>query len=353
MTPRVAACLVLFMAVAALSCDGNPETIGATAPPAEPAGEPRVPVRTEVIEPATFEQRLEVTGNLEPWDEVEISTELGGFVREVLFDKGDAVSKDQVLARIGDDLAESRLRQARANLADAEAVFEKTEKLFEREAVPEQDLITATATRDRLQATVTEFEILLDRSVIRSPIAGVATSRLIDPGEVTAPGTQVTTVERIDRLKAAGSVPDTEIGWLGKGSDGRVRLDAFPGREFPAKVIYVSPSADPNTRTFEVELELSNRAGEMRPGMVARISLSQRRLTDAVAVPLDALVTRVDGQVAYVVEDCRAVMRRIVIGAMEADRALIEEGLSIGEELVVSGQRDLADGQPVRTEACQ
>ena len=53
------------------------------------------------------------------------------------------------------------------------------------------------------------------------------------------------------------------------------------------------------------------------------------------------------------VEDCRAVMRKVEIGAIEADRALVEGGLTVGEELVVSGQRDLADGQAVRTEACQ
>jgi membrane fusion protein (multidrug efflux system) len=351
MTARVLACAALVLAVVASGCDGNPESVGAA--PEEPTVEPRVPVRTTTVEPAVFEQRLEVTGNLEPWDEVHISTELGGFVREVSFEKGDTIVANQVLARIGDDLAESRLRQARADLADAEAVFEKTEKLFEREAVPEQDLITATARRDRLRATLKEYEILLERSVIRSPIAGVAVDREIAEGEVAAPGTRLTTVQQIDRLLATASVPDTEIGWLGKGSEGTVRLDAWPGRVFPAKVVYVSPSADTNTRTFEVELELSNRDGELRPGMVARVSLRQQRLSDAVTIPLDALIARVDGRVAFVVEDCRAVMRRIEIGPIEADRALVEAGLELGEELVVSGQQDLADGQPVRTEVCR
>ena len=86
--------------------------------------------------------------------------------------------------------------------------------------------------------------------------------------------------------------------------------------------------------------------------MVCRARLLRRSLSDAIAVPLDALVTRVDGQVAFVVRDCRAELREVEVAAVEGDRALVGAGLSLGEELVVEGQRDLSDGQPVESESC-
>jgi membrane fusion protein (multidrug efflux system) len=340
----------LFLLTA--SCDGSPEAAGeADEPPARQ--ERAVRVDTWIIESTGFEERLELTASLEAWDEIDLSSEFGGLVREVLFEKGDFVRSGEVLARIGDDLAGAQLDQARAGLADAEAVYDKTLKLFEREAVPKQDMDTAIAQRDRMRAQVRERELVLERSSLRAPIDGFARDRHVDPGEVLAPGSPVTTLQRIDRLKVVASVPDTEISWLRVGSAGIVQVDAWPGRQFRATVHFLSPSADPTSRTFPIELELPNAGLDLRPGMVARLELSKRKLVDAVAVPMDALVTRLEGRVAFVVEDCHAVMRPVAVTSTEGDRVLIESGLAAGEELVVKGQRDLADGQRVDSEACR
>jgi membrane fusion protein (multidrug efflux system) len=337
------------------SCSGNPEASGGEQGGPDPAEkrERGVQVRTLVIEPVEFEEKLEVTGVLEPWEEVALSTEMGGLVREVNFEKGDRVASGRVIARIGDDLAAARLDQARADLAEAESNFEKVSRLVEREAVPEQDLDTATARRDRMRGLVRERELILARSVLRAPIDGFARDRMVEPGEVVAPGAPVTTLQRIDRLKVAASVPDTEISWLGVGSAGVVKVDAWPGREFPATVGFLSPSAEEDSRGFPIEMELPNRDLALRPGMVVRLELTKRRIDDAVTVPMDALVTRLEGRVAFVVEDCRAVIRPVAVTTTEGDRALIESGLAAGEELVVEGQRDLADGRRVESEACR
>ena len=197
------------------------------------------------------------------------------------------------------------------------------------------------------------LELILERSVITAPITGYALDRLVEPGEVVSPGAGITTLQKIDRLKVSAAVPDTEISWLREGGRGSVSVDAWPGREFHGKIGFLSPSADAESRTFTIELELANQKLELRPGMVARVKLDRRNLDSAVAVPVDALVTRVEGQVAFVVEDCRAVMRNIRAGGIEGGLILIEEGLKPGDLLVVEGQRDLADGQKVSSEECR
>jgi RND family efflux transporter MFP subunit len=323
------------------------------APPDTSArGAGRIEVETARIEPAPFRDTLEIRGVIAPWNEVVVATELGGFVREVSFEKGDVVDEGDVLARIGDDVAAAQLDQAEADLLAAKANFEKTSKLFERQAVPQQDLVAATSRRNRAQAVVREMEIRLERSIVRAPIAGLALERDLEPGEVVAPGATVTTLQRQDRLKIDGFVPDTEVGWLSVGRDARFLVDAYPNRAFEARVIYLAGAAETATRTFEIELSITGEHANLRPGMVGKVLLVRRTLDDAIVAPVDALVTTQDGLIAFVVEECVAHERAIEIDGRESDVALVARGLEVGDELVVSGQRDLVDGQPVRSETC-
>lgn len=342
--------LVFLAASCSSKEDGNAQTLQTSA---ERAAERRVPVRTATIEASEFRDALELTALLEPWKEVVLATEFGGFVREVNFEKGQLVDRGAVIARIGDDLAAARLDQAKAELLAAEANYTKVSKLFERQAVPQQDLVAATSRRDNAAALVREMEISLDRAIVRAPVTGVAVDRAVEPGEVLAPGQRLTTLHRVDRLKAAVQVPDTEIGWLQRGRAASLRLDAYPGRSFEASLRYVAPAADTDTRTFLVEFALDDGRAQLRPGMVGTLSVVRRLVEDAVVVPTDALVVRQEGFVAFVVRECRAELRDVVVGGSEGERVLIESGLAAGEELVISGQRDLIQGQAVRSEACR
>jgi membrane fusion protein (multidrug efflux system) len=312
-----------------------------------------VEVEVREIVPALFLEHLELTGTLEAHEEVQITAENGGAIREIRFEKGDRVKKGDLLCRVGDDLAEARLDQAVAELMAAEANFLKVTKLFERQAVPQQDLVAATAQRDRLKAALRERELILERARLKAPIDGIVLDRPVETGEVIPAGARVTTLQSMDRLKAATAVPDTEIRWLKRGSRGLLRVDAWPERSFPVSISFVSPAADPDSRSFPVELALDNTEGALRPGMVARIQLQRRLVEDAIAVPLDALITRVEGPAAYVVEECVAVLRYVRIGATEGNTVLVEDGLQPGDLLVVAGQRDLVNGQEVRTGDCR
>jgi len=342
-------------AVLLTGCDAARPSAEADAPAVRseiaPADRP-MPVRTVRLEPSTFTEHFEVTGVVRPWREYALAAEFGGLVREVGFDRGDRVEAGQVLARIGDDLARARLDQARADLLASEANFEKMSRLVERDAAPRQDLVAATARRDRDRAAVAEGEARLDRSVVRSPVRGTVVERAIDPGEVAPPGAPVATVQDDGRLKIEVSVPDTEIGRIGVDGRATIRVDARPGERIPARVRYVAPSADPVTRTFPVELVVGSTDAGLRPGLVVRAEMERGQVDGAVAAPLEALVVGVDGTVAFVVEDCRAHRRPVRTGGSEGDTVLVLEGLSVGDELVVQGQRDLGDGQRVTSGTC-
>lgn len=313
----------------------------------------RVRVATRTLSPTVFEDRLVVTAALEAWEDVSVGAEFGGFVREVLFDDGDFVRKDAILARIGDDIAKAQLDQARADQLAADANFTKISKLFERQSVPQQDLVAATSRRDVAAATVREMEIRLERAIVRAPIAGVVHERLVEPGEIASPGALVARVRRVDRLKAVAAVPDTEVAWLEKGREARLVVDAYPQDAFQATLHLVAPAADEETRTFDVEFSLDNASRRLRPGMVGRLEMPRRMIKDAIVVDLDALVTRESGPAAFIIEECIARERAVRLDGVEGRRGRVVAGLAAGDVVVVSGQRDLIDGQPVSSEACR
>jgi RND family efflux transporter MFP subunit len=325
-------------------CSGPPEEVVADVAPEAPP----VNVSVQKIEPSTLKDELQLAGRLEPWVEVQVSTELGGTVQEVGFEKGRHIAKGQVLARIGTDLLEASLAEAEAALVAAEANFSKTNELFERQAVPRQELVAATSTFRQAEARVAQARLRVERSIIESPVSGVAISREIELGEVVAPGSLITVIHEVSRLKAATGLPEDDISYFRVGGEANLEVDAYPGREFTGKIHFLSPAATGQNRTFPAEIEVDNRSGDLHPGMIVRVRLTRRSFDNAVVVPRDAVLERDTGNVVFVMKDERAELRKVETGPSERGRILLLEGVSSGEELIVSGHRNLVDGQRVR-----
>lgn len=309
---------------------------------------PAVNVSIEKIEPTSLKDELQLAGRLEPWVEVDVSTELGGTVQEVRFEKGRRVDKGQVLARVGTDLLEASLEEARAELVASEANYNKTKELFDRQAVPRQELVSATSSYKRAEARVTVARLRVERSILTAPVAGVAVTREVEPGEVVTPGSRVTVIHQVSKLKATAGIPENDISYFKVGGEAKLEIDAYRGREFQGRIHFLGPAATEQNRSFPVEIEIDNRAGKLRPGMIARVFLVRRVYDDAIVVPRDAVLERDKGNVVFVFDGERARQRLVTTGPSEAGRIVVLEGLASGEKLIVSGHRNLVDGQRVR-----
>jgi membrane fusion protein (multidrug efflux system) len=338
--------LAVLAIAAATGCDSG----GRGADAATPTTQETVPVNVAVerVSAGTLTERVELSGRLEPWLEVHVSSELGGMVEEVGFEKGALVKEGQVLARIGSDFHEASLAEAEALLAGAEATYNRARALVERQAVPRQNLINATSEYEAARARVTQSRLRLGRSIVRAPITGVAIAREIEPGEVLSPGTVITIVQRLDRLKATVGIPENDITIFRRGGAATLQLDAWPERTFEGRISFIAPSAVGSTRTFVSEIAVENRDGSLKPGMIARVSLVRQTFEDVVVVSRDALQERDLGTVAVVLEGDVARVREVTLGGVEDDRILVENGLAPGDWLIVSGHRGLIDGQRVQ-----
>jgi membrane fusion protein (multidrug efflux system) len=132
------------------------------------------------------------------------------------------------------------------------------------------------------------------------------------------------------------------------GGEVKIEVDAYPGREFRGTIHFLSPAATGQNRTFPAEIEIDNRSGELRPGMIVRVALTRRVYENAMVVPRDAILERDTGDVIFVLKDDLVELRKVATGPSEKGRIVVLEGLQPGETLVVSGHRNLVDGQKVR-----
>jgi membrane fusion protein (multidrug efflux system) len=343
MTISIRTLLLVGAGLGAAACAGG----RADGIPGETQGEIPAPVSVLQLEPAGLTEHLEVSGLLEPWLEVDVTSELGGRVESVGFGDGQRVAEGRVLARVGTDLLEAARAEAEAVLLGAQADYERAQKLFEREAISRQQLVSATSVYEAAKAQAEQARLRVERSVVRAPVSGVALRREVEAGEVLSPGAPVTTLHQLHRLKAAGGIPESDVAAFEVGDEAVVEVDAYPGETFSGRIHFIGPAAAGASRTFPVEVALENADGRLRPGMIARLSLVKQRLDGVVVIDRDVLQDRDEGRAAVVVEGESARIRPVTLGASEGNRVVVESGLAPGEWLVISGQRGLADGQKV------
>lgn len=340
---------LLLLTTAALAGCGDDPTLAEAAPPTE--ADLRPTVTAVALTPDTLTDVLVISGRLEPRAEVEVSTEGGGLVEEVRFDKGDRVEPGQLLARVNTDLLRAALLEAEADLAGARTEFERARQLVEREAAPGERLTTAETTWKRAEARHETARLRFARSEVHAPAAGVIVSRDLEPGEILAPGARIAVLHDTSSLRATIGIPETDIARFRIGAPAAITLDAYPDRIVEGRITWIAPNASQPGRNFLTEIEVPNGDDSLRSGLIVRARLERGRYEDAVIVSRDALVERDGILYAFVLESGVAAMREVQLGPDEGDRVVVTSGLEVSERLLVAGHRNLLDGEPVRVVA--
>jgi membrane fusion protein, multidrug efflux system len=343
-----------LLAAVALAACGSPEATGNEAEPAGGAAYVKVVnVVARTVEPTDFTSYVRITGNVEAYEDVVVSSQESGVIERVLVDKGSRVRAGQALLKIDDRTLIAQVKEAQANAALARERFERQRQLWEDEGIGSE--ITFLQTRyesESADARLDFLEARLARHTIASPITGVLEDRFVDVGEIVAPGTPVVRVLTPDRLKVVGGVPERFGPWIAKGGAAVLSFDVLPGQVFEGKIDNVGAAVDPQNRTFRIEILLDNPEGRLKPQMVANVRVATERLEGVIVVPQDVVVRTEDGYQAFVVADGPngpvAEARVVTLGPRFENEVVIEKGLTSGDRLIVTGHQMVDAGDRVR-----
>jgi membrane fusion protein (multidrug efflux system) len=324
-------------------------------------GERVVNIRVQPAEKRALKPFVETIGSLTPYEEVMVSAELEGVLRKVTVDEGSPVSKGMALALIDDTDYRLEVRRAEAVLKQAEATRENTKlemgrklALFKEELVTRQQfddvatrLSLAEAELDRAQAASETARLKLRKTQLFSPITGSVKEKKVAAGDFVRNGTNLFALIQTNPLKLNFTVPEREVSRLKQGRDLAFTVDAFPEKEFTGKVSLIYPALQEQTRTLQVEAQVPNAEGGLKPGLFCHITLYTGDERDTILVPVISLVYEAEKVKIFVVEGDRAKERTVTTGNKYGEMMEIVTGLKEGDQVVVVGHQNLSDGVKV------
>jgi membrane fusion protein, multidrug efflux system len=294
----------------------------------------------------TWTQDVRTTGSLLADESVELRVESPGTVVYIGFDEGAFIRAGTVLVKVDDREPRAALLRAERRHELALVRLRRTTELFEGGGVSVQQFDEA-----RIEASVLEAEVQVIREQIRSretraPCDGIVGLRRISLGAFVTPATPFATFTATERMKLDFSLPERFSAQVAAGQ--RVTFQVA-GDDAPREAVItaIEPGVDVSTRTLTVRAETANPAGALRPGAFARVTWLPSEPEQAVFLPAQAVVPSASGSGVFIVRDGKAQLKSVVVAGRVGDRIRIAEGLSPGDEVVVSGVQFLRNGSSV------
>jgi len=350
---------VLLLGLGSLAGCGADDTQASVEAPDDPdaATDPKdesVPVEVAALERGAIEQVLRFSTNLEAEQSVEVYSQAARRVEQLAVEEGDRVAKGQVLVRLQDAEQKNELARVQGQLGKARREYERQQNLWKEKLIPEQDFNNATYELEQLQLSLEEAERQLSYTVVRAPIAGTITHRLINLGDHVTVNQHLFDIVDFDSLVARVYVPEKELAKLAVGLPARITAPALGGAAYRGVVQRLAPIVDARSGTVKVTVDIPDWQG-LRPGLYVDVALVTDTLDDALLVPKRALVYDRDQVFVYRVTDSAdeggPTVERIPVEAALEDQGFVQPAgdvLSPGDRLVVAGQAGLKNGAKVR-----
>lgn len=333
-----------------------------------------VPVTTQDVEIYG-----EYVGRIRARQFVEVRARVEGYLEKMTFAEGTYVTKDQVLFIIDPRIYKAKADKAAAQLKKDEALALKAKRdldrirpLYEQNAASQLDLDNAIATYELATASVsmskadlTQAQMELSYTTVRSPISGHVSQSNVDLGTLVGPGAQslLATVVKSDTVRVDFSMTaldylrskernvnlghkDSTRSW-----DPYITVTLADNSVYPERglVDFAEPQVDPKTGTFSVRAELPNPDYVLLPGQFTRVKLLLDVRQNAITVPVKSLVIEKGGAYVYVVRPNNKVEKRFIeLGPEIGNNVVVERGLATGERVVIEGYHKLSPGMEVR-----
>jgi len=303
-----------------------------------------VRVETAVLESTTATVDLVLSGEVEAFKDSELASATGGYVERVHKKKGEHIKAGESIAWIDRSVHAAAFEQAAAELERAEAELARAERAGSAMSRARREAAEFSARSARAAHKLAQ--IRRRSSLIVAPFDGTLANVDVTEGEVVSPGGRVARLIQTDPVLINVTASDRDVVSLTPDMPARISTPARSG-DFEGKISSVSPAADLDTRSFEVEIEVPNPEGLLLPGMIASarvaVSLPEKSLT----VPQYVLVTKRDGNGVFIVEGNVVRWRTVELGRVVRDQVVVRSGLAAEENIVVTGHRELADGDRI------
>jgi RND family efflux transporter MFP subunit len=367
-SPRVLATLALIAIASVIGGIAVDARTSADAPPRRTveAAIEFAPSDILTVTPMRLERALPLTGTLSPLTEAKVKAKVAGELVLVSVREGEAVRRNQVLARIDQTEVEARVAARSADVEAARAQLVLAEKnRSTQKALLDRNFIS----RNAFDATLSSYEVaearlraakaelaLAEKSrgdaILVAPFDGVIAARLARQGERVSVDAPVVTVVDLRRLELEAAVPASRIGGVRVGQSVVFHVEGFGEREFHGRIERINPATVAGTRSINVYAVIDNGEGALRGGMFAQGRLLLDEVDQAIVIPAAAVRGSAEGSIVYTLEDGVVRARPVTVSAPDAEgHVQVFSGLDSGSTIVRTNLGTLRDGLSARVAA--
>lgn len=294
-------------------------------------------------------QTYSADGMVEAVRQSTVSAQIGGRVKEILFDVGDRVTRGQLILRIDEREAsqalagsQAQVLQSQANMQNAKSNYERARQLFAQKFISQAgldkaqaDYKVALAQAAASEAGAGQAGIAHGYTSVMAPYGGVVASRLVEVGEMVMPGKPLMTGFDPSEMRVIVSVPQYKLADIGKHPEAAVEIPTLK-RWIDAASVTVQPLADSRTHSTQVRVNLPANEPGIYPGMFVRTHFVVGKVRKLM-IPAESVLRRSEVVAVYVVSDKgEAKLRQIRVGEMAADGYIeVLAGLNDGEKVAL------------------
>ncbi len=296
----------------------------------------------------TLPLEYQLDGVIEATNRATLSAEVSGRIESINFDVDDIVQKGEVIVRIRDREYRARLQKTRANLAEAQAIFDDANREFKRVKGLLKDKVVSRAAFDKAnanlesararvfasEASVNEAQLQLDNTVSRAPYSGVVSARHVELGESTHVGQAIMSGYALGKLRVNVNLPQSKINAVRKYRQARViLLDASVS--IVASKLTIFPIADATNHSFKIRLDLPSTDQNLFPGMLVKVAFTTGQ-AQRLLIPAQSIVQRSEVIGAYVIDEAHQIsFRQLRTGVVANAQVEIVSGLEVGETIAL------------------
>jgi membrane fusion protein, multidrug efflux system len=303
-------------------------------------------VEVQTLTPQHLSDDIILSGSIEGSTTVKLGFMVPGKIEYISAKEGEYVSKGQLLSQLEPTSYSLAKQLSDVQLNAAKDEYKRLELMHSKGSVSESDFSKVTFSLQQAEIQQKQQAKNVADTRLYSPLTGVLLSKQTNVGEVIGVGTPLFVVADIKKVIVSSFIPEGELQQVTIGQPVKISISAL-NKNFTGKVTEVGAMADAASRAFTVKMEVENRDLQIRPGMIAEASITDKINKVGILVPGDCIVHDQDDQCyIYVVDKSqhKAFRRRISLGGVTDNKVQIVSGLSAGETIVTSGQSKLSDG---------
>ncbi|MEY9236136.1 multidrug efflux system membrane fusion protein [Bradyrhizobium japonicum] len=299
---------------------------------------------------------LTAVGGLAAVHQVDVSADVNGRVTEIKFEPGTHVDAGTPLVQFFDMPEQGDLANFKAQATVAQLSLDRAKQLASRQFGPQATVDNAQAAYDQALAGIAKTEAVISQKLVRAPFSGDLGVRKVEVGQYLTAGTAIVSLTDLSELWANFTVTEKDSGNLKVGQPVRLKVDAYPGRTFDAKITTIEPQVAADTRNIRVQATVANPEKILKPGMFVTTTVVLPAKPAVITVPETAVDYTLYGDSVFVITEKKeedgktslsAVRTFVQTGSRVDGRVEIIKGVKVGDKVVAVGQLKLQSGAPV------